>query len=362
MREIVIVIGDGGSGKTTYSKELERQGYKYISWDKDFGFTINLHNKLLLYNVLKQLNDLIGESQKVVLDGYSCQTDIDLKYFREVIHGNIIIKMPIAPEYIIAHRRAAVGEHFKVSQQYIKSNYFNLFRNNPSTIFVCTKDCNYTEYKFNGEKELGEFWKEYNRVPTQEDKREFFKNLRGCNPDWEYQDIEMFPYFHIGYIKAYYSWIRLKGIVDFTLKRVVDIGCSHGYYSFKVHEHNAKSVLGIEKNPKVFDTVRVIRDLKQYPVSFMLGDIDNKLSLPKRDITLVLNMLHYVKDMRQALHNIFYNTEQVLFELNPEQEAEVTKYAKDMSFARQFTMSSHRIDQTTKNNRIITHYKRIENV
>lgn len=358
MREIIVVIGDGGGGKTTYCKRLEKEGYKYVSWDKNFDYSINLHNKLLLYNTLKNINDLIGDAQKVVIDGYSCQTDANLKYFKEIISGDVKVRIPFAPEYIIAHRRAAVGHHFKISVENIKSNYSNLLKNNPGAIFIDMKDDDRIIHEFKDIKDFAEFWKEYNKIPTQDDKRAFFKSLTNDKPEWKYQDIEMFPYFHIGYIKAYYSWVRMKEIVDFSLKTVLDIGCLHGYYCFKAHEENAKIVVGLDKNPASLLTAKKIRDLKQYPVSFMLGDIQNKLYLPKRDVTLVLNMFHCIKNIEQGLYNVFLNTKQVIFEFNPEQEASTTDFAKSMGFAKRFTMSSHRIDHVTKKNRILTYYEK----
>ena len=59
MREFIILLGFSGSGKTTYAKHLERQGYTYIDYDD-----IKRRDDIFI-----QIAEFARNNEKCVLDG-----------------------------------------------------------------------------------------------------------------------------------------------------------------------------------------------------------------------------------------------------------------------------------------------------
>ena len=70
------------------------------------------------------------------------------------------------------------------------------------------------------------------------EKENFKKYLDTLSYDKYYQDIECINF--IGYTKSSKTWDNIKDLVDWKDKKVADLGCFHGYFSFKSAKTSAK--------------------------------------------------------------------------------------------------------------------------
>jgi 2-polyprenyl-3-methyl-5-hydroxy-6-metoxy-1,4-benzoquinol methylase len=153
--------------------------------------------------------------------------------------------------------------------------------------------------------------------------------------DTYYQDIEILKV--IGYSRSLLTWKRLKNITTWAGKTVLDVGCFHGYFSFKIEESGALKVIGLEKSGTVLKTTRLLAEIIGSQAEFYewTGGDD----YPDCDIILFLNVIHHFGDremQRKALAKIKAGTE-VIFEINKDQ----IPLIKEL-FTIKRSMSSHR--------------------
>jgi len=139
--------------------------------------------------------------------------------------------------------------------------------------------------------------------------------------DKYYQDIELLNF--EGYSKSFETWRRIEALgIDWRGKSVCDLGCFHGYFSFKVEQMGAVAVTGLDQGVVVLDFANKLKAASNSTVEFCVwrgGEVT-----PKCDIALVLNMLHHCADIRQTLVNI--QCESAVFEVNAEQIPVIKEY------------------------------------
>jgi len=161
--------------------------------------------------------------------------------------------------------------------------------------------------------------------------------------DKYYQDINLPSGLNIkGYSESEKTWERLSNLINFKDQKVLDIGCFHGFFSFKIEQAGAKKIDGLEKSEEAILTARKLSWLKKSRTWFYKGDIVNFKNQNTYDIILVLNMLHHVNNIPKALKNIFSMGNLIVFEIPVEQEKIISEYAKDFSFRLHKTINSHR--------------------
>lgn len=132
-----------------------------------------------------------------------------------------------------------------------------------------------------------------------------------------YGDVELLNL--IGYSVSISTWKSLREVTDWKGKTVLDIGCFHGYFSFKIEQEGAKKVVGLERGVEVLKTAQMIGDLTGSKCEFRqwIGGDD----YPESDTILFLNVLHHFGDLefqKAALQKVFSGTE-VVFEINDDQ-------------------------------------------
>jgi SAM-dependent methyltransferase len=84
--------------------------------------------------------------------------------------------------------------------------------------------------------------------------------------------------------------------VDFTGKRVLDLGCSGGFFTFSIAQ-KAASVTGVDANPHLIDQNRHAAKRFDYPnTEFLCEPITTDLvsGLPHYDVVLFLSVLHHI--------------------------------------------------------------------
>jgi adenylate kinase family enzyme len=175
--------------------------------------------------------------------------------------------------------------------------------------------------------------------------------LDSFNPkkfDKFYQDIECIDF--IGYSKSYKTWENIKDLVEWKNKSVIDLGCYHGYFSFKADQAGALKVIGLEMHDSVLHITKLIKHINSSKAEFEVWGCGQPT--PKADIALVLNVLHHATDVEETLKNI--NTKIAIFEIERTQIDLIKKHFKIIKEA-----DSHRIDKNQ--NRVILLGEKLKN-
>lgn len=97
------------------------------------------------------------------------------------------------------------------------------------------------------------------------------------------------------------QWEIIKNNVDFTNKKVIDLGCGYGDILYKCYQKNADCI-GIEYDKNVFNhlTDRML-NLPILLKKFNLDDIHNKLSTTLFDVGICFSVLPYIDNPDDVL-------------------------------------------------------------
>jgi 2-polyprenyl-3-methyl-5-hydroxy-6-metoxy-1,4-benzoquinol methylase len=148
------------------------------------------------------------------------------------------------------------------------------------------------------------------------------------NYDKKYQDIEVLDF--LGYSESYKSWNNINKLnIDWTNKRVCDLGCFHSYFGIKAIKAGAKSVIGLDVTMAAIETSKIICELSNVDIKFLkwCGGED----IPACDIAMCLNMLHHCEDQDLTLSKIHSSCRYGLFEVNTNQRSLIEKYFNTIS-------------------------------
>jgi 2-polyprenyl-3-methyl-5-hydroxy-6-metoxy-1,4-benzoquinol methylase len=109
--------------------------------------------------------------------------------------------------------------------------------------------------------------------------------------DAAYQDIEALE--ASGYSESARTWENIGDLIEWRGRRVVDLGCFHGYFSFKIEDRGG-IVTGLDRSAAALETARMVNALRGGRVEFRQwtgGD-----PIPECEIVLCLNVLHHFGD------------------------------------------------------------------
>jgi len=115
------------------------------------------------------------------------------------------------------------------------------------------------------------------------------------------------------------KWDRLLPLLEaFEVKgrRILDVGCSEGFYSFKLAEMGASGT-GIDVDPVCIERANFIREVLQYEqFTFSQASIYSEEfnSLPSFDLALCLGFLHRIPDPYTAVVKLSERCDAILFE------------------------------------------------
>ena len=138
--------------------------------------------------------------------------------------------------------------------------------------------------------------------------------------DKYYQDITCIGF--RGYSVSHKTWAAIKDEVDWADKKVADLGCFHGYFSFQAAKLRA-IVTGFEKSADVLKTLAIINELESNIISTQQWSDANPIT-ERFDVVLCLNVLHHFVDPDNALRNL--NCDIAIFEINEVQEEIIKRY------------------------------------
>jgi SAM-dependent methyltransferase len=89
--------------------------------------------------------------------------------------------------------------------------------------------------------------------------------------------------------------------VNFTAKRVLDIGCNSGQYCLLAKQKGAAQVMGIDINPKRIHQAKVLAANEELEVDFRVGGIDIVPNLGQFDIVICIAVLTEVENVLGGL-------------------------------------------------------------
>lgn len=335
-KKLIVIIGMSGAGKTYLANYLcKKEHAEYIDFDLIYDYKID-DNKT--ERLLMALKGIVAESKanRFVLDGFAA--NCNLKYISERLNFKPQVYFCFAAPYIIKKRQDKKRKKNEYStvideKEIRRLIAYSFFISSCLDDNLITVDTTNNTLEFIKKEDWEKRWLDLILL-TELEKQDY---------DKYYQRIELPSGIIVnGYSKSEKTWERIKNLVDFKNKSVLDIGCFHGYFSFKIEESGAKNIIGLEKNKKAVYTARKIRLRKKSNILFKTGEIENTRLNNHFDIILVLNMLHHVKNISKALDNIFSMGDCIIFEILFEQEKTIIEKAKEWNFQLSTKLDSHR--------------------
>ena len=321
----VFITGVSGSGKTYYAKEYSKKyGLEYINYD-------NLYSSPTPEGRAERIISRL--SDKFVIDGIPVSTSMvtdELIPFFDYVKTN---KIQIVCLYCSNRNRWLHRIHNKFNFDKDEGGLFRYFFAFYTKTVSMLKDLDMVFYDT--------FTNEYTDLEEM-NKRIAWIDLGYVEPtesfikDWidthtytarpSYQDIECINY--KGPSKSHQSWPNIQKLMEnkleFKDKYVVDLGCFHGYFSFKVKQAGAKQVLGLDK---LDQAISLANNIQRYTKNEVFFDIWNsEESIPKCDIVLLLNALHHFPHPKETLKNIKESCSWVIFEVNENQIELIKEY------------------------------------
>lgn len=341
MKLLVLAVGDYGVGKTAFAKwyAKENKGMYLDSELLHSNGDFETYLKKLTATVEKNSNKLfVTEEQNIIFikpKGHPVSTSI---YLKDNIKCDVQVCLCFAAPHIVRARQLIKAPHvadpLPLSEETVKLSTYSRFNtivaNETNPLFVDTT----SGFQFIAKEDFAQRWEELI----------FYSNLDKMPHDKYYEDIELPSGLTIlGYTQGYKSWRRLQHLINFKNKSVLDIGCFHGYFSFKAEEAGARSVIGIDickSATEVASQIAILKNSKAYFYCSSLADFKPNCTY---DIVLALNVLHHIKDINQALEDIFRIGKLIVFETPTSQRDSILHCAKQYGFGLTDRANSHRI-------------------
>lgn len=344
-KKLIITVGNYGAGKTAFAKWYAKNN-NGLFIDFELLYFENQENERDRFDVfVKRLTSAIQKSAKhlFVMDGYKAITDgyerlpdPTFAYLQNKLNCDIQLCLCFAAPHIVRKRQEIkachVSDPLPRDESEINRITHSLFglvvATDSNPLFVDTTD----GFHFVSKEDWPRRWEELILL----------SDLDKMPHDKYYQDIELPSGLVIpGYSQPHESWNRLRNIIDFKDKDVLDLDCFHGFFCFKAEEAGAQNIIGIEIDENAIEVSRRVAWLKNSRVRFYQGDIASVKTDHIYDIVLAVNMLHHVKDIPQALQNIFEAGKLIVFEIPVSQEDIITQYAKRFAFDLMGKVNSH---------------------
>lgn len=317
------ITGVFGSGKTYFAKKLSNSlNLPYIDFDKLFNYK---KKKNQARSILEQLPhqfiiDAIPFDVKTLWDDFLayerkykpkivclyCPQDV----WKERIYYRKKITYPIRTLYDLAFHTVRLTRRLRKAKIYLEDEIklFHEYRDFFITFYPYLKQFSKVKYFDTSRNEWTSGEEMLKRV-----KFHYFKlenHLYDQDYDKYYQDIELINF--IGYSESYKTWGNIKNLVKWDGKKIVDLGCFHGYFSFKAEDRGARSVMGLDNHGGVLKTAKMINDFRKGKAVFKYWV--GSQNIPNCDIILCLNVLHHFDNPLAAVKKM--NCELAIFEIN----------------------------------------------
>ncbi len=323
MAELVILLGMGESGKTTYAKTLKNHERIDFDFLKPYG-SVKRYNKAVM-GVARMVNLL--PKQNFVLDGYAYPFEgrflgKEFSFLNSKLKHHKIQPVIICTDAnTIVERVLKRGSPDDVNRDFVTWVYKEILEH----FSVFDYECLFSHDNKFERIPRGRVMQVVSDV-TMREVNEFLVSLASIKPekrdnleyDVFYQTIELPCGKSIkGYQNTEWeegTWKGINSLVDWKGKTVADVGCLNGLYSFKIKEKLAKKVVGYDIFQQACDVATKIAKLKYSDISFKVLDISSQPLPEKYDIILLLNILHHCPNPIFTLENVFGNSNVAILE------------------------------------------------
>jgi hypothetical protein len=139
-------------------------------------------------------------------------------------------------------------------------------------------------------------------------------------------------------VKTWNNLLRLG--IDFDSKKTCDIGCMHGYFTFKMEEAGAEP-LGIDIAEGAIRCARLIAEARGSHARFAVLDSAEGFG-EEFDVILALNVLHRVADFPAVCRNLFSAARELVVEIGETQLKEFLSLGREHGFRVCQSSKSHR--------------------
>lgn len=370
--KVIMITGPRACGKTTIAKKLvEEMGYHHIWLD---GINGKVRKELNL-----ETNDMYAytpENQKAY-ERYFRDEVKGIRYKNLVIEGDALRSMYILDTFVNMainyYGEYALFKAFSLRPDVRNHHQQYLFREIQRVKAYVKQNAGKPIEEHLGDKKVREF--DFNFTPDppgfeqvleaddilqwakeNEDTRhpglpEKYADLIKCVADSTtytpfYQTVEVDGLRIIkGIFNSNLSWKNIMTLnPDFRDKSVADLGAMHGYFSFRVEEMGGKDIIGLELNPSSVEVAEAIARSRGSECTFEVCNVETD-ELPKRDVYLAMNMLHWVKDLDTFLEKLADASTEIIMEIGDTQIRQVTKALWKKGFKPISVQQSHRPDQ-----------------
>lgn len=370
--KIIIITGPRAAGKTTVAKQLvEELGYHHIWLDGINGKVrkeLNLEtNDMYAYtpenqkayerHIRKEIKGI--RYKNLVFEGDAVRSPYILDTFINMVvnyYGeySIFKAFSLTPDQT-DHRNQYMLREIQRVKGYIKNNLGKPREEHVGDKRIRDYDQNEIPDPAGFERvedaEAIMQWARNNRDARHQSLPEKYADLIKCVADSDtytpfYQTVDVDGLRIIGGIfNSNLSWKNIMTLrPDFKDKSVADLGAMHGYFSFKVEECGAREVVGLEINPSSVEVAEAIAISRKSRCTFEICDVDTD-ELPKCDVYLAMNMLHWVKDLDAFLDKLTDAADEIIMEVGETQIKQITRALWPKGFKPVSIQESHRPDQ-----------------
>ena len=317
MRKVIVLSGLSCSGKTHYAQSL---GFPNLNYDLNHNYVENTTD----YDGIRRWGEE-QTSSTLVLDGWGFSEDsiplADLLGADEVevrfLYMNLLQTM------LLQRERSNQGEyplpynpshHYAFMQRNARGVLQSSLRESSSPVFM---------YR-NGESLLATGKTHFEKTFSSTLRDDLVAYINYRSGDARYQTVELEGQQIIeGYMNSESIWSQILGLgINFHDRKVADLGCFNGYFSFKVEQVGAESVTGYDVNEPAIEIATNLALLKQSRCKFRHADLVGTTP-EKSEVLLLLNVLHHIAEGREAelefLRRVLPTCFDAVLLLNPEQ-------------------------------------------
>ena len=326
---LTILLGDYGTGKTTTAKYLvKHKGGVYLDVDSLSQRNDNYDSSTLI----EKLKSIIKPGVDYFLDGFPTgyyygtltreTLDIPVNYIVCMAAPDTTIKRQIKKEQDVdTTLPRSIGEIKGIT--HLCASIALTYDRDP--LFADT-----TAYPPIFWKKQAWFirWMEIN----------IYASLKDAG---EYQDVELSDRTVTGLSKSYKTWDRLRSLIDFSGKSVIDYGCNYGYFCFKAEETGASIMIGVDESQSVINMATSIAMTKGSRAKFVTSELKNFKPI-QTDIIMALNVLHHLNYDSAVIMRMFKSAGMVVIEMPDKDLPKVDLIARSQKFGAPVIASSHR--------------------
>jgi 2-polyprenyl-3-methyl-5-hydroxy-6-metoxy-1,4-benzoquinol methylase len=161
-----------------------------------------------------------------------------------------------------------------------------------------------------------------------------------------------------GQTRSFLTWENISRLgIDWSGKRVCEIGCNNGYFLFKAEALGAQCI-GFDISKDSIDAAKEIARYLRSAVDFHVRDVSPGLDA-EYDVVLALNMLHYISDLESLLSSMSKKSKSLVLEVGENQIERIFPIVMKNGHRLVQRVESHR-KKSVIGDRVILHFQSVE--